>query len=57
MHAVCRIPEVQNFQTIQGRGVTGVVDAREVMVGNDALMDEHGVTRAQVEDQHVGSTV
>ena len=51
------IPEVQDFQTIQGRGVTGLVDAREVMVGNDALMDEHGVTRAQVEEQHAGSTV
>lgn len=51
------IPEVQDFQTIQGRGVTGVVEAREVIVGNEALMNEHGVTRADAEDQHVGSTV
>lgn len=52
-----QIPEVQDFQSIQGRGVTGVVEAREVMVGNEALMDEHGVTGAEAEDPHVGSTV
>ncbi len=52
-----QIPEVQDFQTVHGRGVTGVVDAREVMVGNDALMDERGVTRAQGANQHAGSTV
>ena len=51
------IPEVQDFQTIHGRGVIGVVEAREVMVGNDALLDEHGVPRTEVEDRHVGSTV
>ena len=39
---------MQDFQTIQGRGVTGVVEAREVIVGNEALMNENGVTRAAV---------
>ncbi len=52
-----RIPDVQDFQTIHGRGVIGVVEAREVMVGNEALLDEHGVARAEVEDRHVGSSV
>ena len=51
------IPEVQDFQTIHGRGVIGVVEAREVMVGNDALLDEHGVPRIEGEGRHVGSTV
>ena len=52
-----RIADVQDFQTSQGRGVIGVVDAREVMVGNEALLDEHGVAPATADDQHVGSTV
>jgi Cd2+/Zn2+-exporting ATPase len=37
------VPEPQNFQTIHGRGVIAVVDAREVMVGNEALLEEHAV--------------
>ena len=52
-----QIAEVQDFQTIQGRGVIGVVDAREVMVGNEALLAEHGVLPATEENRHVGSTV
>jgi heavy metal translocating P-type ATPase len=37
------IPEPQDFRTIHGRGVIAVVEAREVMVGNKALMEEHAV--------------
>jgi Zn2+/Cd2+-exporting ATPase len=37
------IPEPQDFQTIHGRGVTAVVDEREVIVGNEALLEEHAV--------------
>jgi Cd2+/Zn2+-exporting ATPase len=37
------IADPQDFQTIHGRGVIAVVDAREVMVGNEALLEEHGV--------------
>lgn len=52
-----QLPDVQEFQTIHGRGVIGLVEAREVMVGNDALLDEHGVAAAGVERRHPGSTV
>lgn len=51
------IAEVHDFQTIQGRGVIGVVDAREVMVGNEALLTEHGVAPATADAPHAGSTV
>ena len=37
------VPEPENFQTIHGRGVIATVDAREVMVGNEALLEEHAV--------------
>ncbi len=43
------IPEVYDFQTIHGRGVVATVDAREVIVGNDALLDERGVSRPPTE--------
>ncbi len=52
-----QIADVQDFQTSQGRGVIGVVDAREVLVGNEAMMTEHGIAPATVEDRHAGSTV
>lgn len=38
------IPAVSDFRMIQGRGVIAQVDAREVMVGNEALLDEHAVS-------------
>ena len=37
------VPEADEFQTIHGRGVIAVVEAREVMVGNAALLEEHAV--------------
>ena len=33
----------QSFETIHGRGVIAIVDAREVIVGNEALLKEHAV--------------
>ena len=51
------IPDVQEFRTIHGRGVIGIVDAREIMVGNEALLDEHAVTRPETHDGHAGTTV
>ena len=33
----------QSFETIHGRGVIATVDAREVIVGNEALLKEHAV--------------
>jgi Zn2+/Cd2+-exporting ATPase len=39
------LPEPQDFRTVQGRGAIATVDAREVIVGNDALLDERSVMR------------
>lgn len=52
-----QIPDVQEFRTIHGRGVIGIVDAREVMVGNESLLDEHAVTRSEATDLDAGTTV
>jgi Zn2+/Cd2+-exporting ATPase len=51
------IPEVQDFKTIHGRGVAGVVDAREILLGNEALLDEHSITGISDGDSHAGSIV
>ena len=37
------LPEVESFETVHGRGVVAVVDARAIIVGNAALLDERGV--------------
>ncbi|MEQ1875707.1 MAG: heavy metal translocating P-type ATPase, partial [Bdellovibrionia bacterium] len=37
------IKSVENFQSLTGKGATGVVGGRTVMVGNRALMDENSV--------------
>ena len=36
-------PEPADFQTIHGRGVTAVVDAHQVLVGNESLLTERSV--------------
>lgn len=50
------VPDVEEFRTIHGRGVTALVEAREVLVGNQALMDEHAVARSR-ETEMPGGTV
>lgn len=52
-----QIPDVENFQTIHGRGVIGIVNAREIMVGNQALLDEHAVGRPESGGHPKGTTV
>jgi Zn2+/Cd2+-exporting ATPase len=37
------VAEAEGFQSIHGRGVVATVATREVLVGNDALLDERGV--------------
>jgi heavy metal translocating P-type ATPase len=37
------LPEVESFETVHGRGVIAVVEAREVIVGNAALLDDRAV--------------
>lgn len=45
------IPEPDNFEQIQGRGVKATVEGKVVLVGNAALLQENGVTlAAAVED-------
>lgn len=51
------IPEVQAFRTVHGRGVVGLVDAREILVGNEALLEEQAVARPESGNRHAGSTV
>lgn len=35
--------EIKQFQMLVGKGVTGIVDGREVLVGNEELLNEYGV--------------
>ncbi len=51
------IPEVQAFSTVHGRGVVATVDGRKVLVGNDALLGEHGVPSAGEEGAPSGPEV
>jgi Cd2+/Zn2+-exporting ATPase len=51
------IPEVQEFRTIHGRGVTGIVDSVEVMVGNQALLEENGIQLPDSPARHQGPIV
>lgn len=37
------LPDVADFKAIPGRGVSGTVDGKTVLIGNQALMAEHGV--------------
>ena len=34
---------VEEFESITGRGVSGIVGGRTYYVGNEALLDEHGI--------------
>jgi heavy metal translocating P-type ATPase len=48
------VPDADDFRTMHGFGVTAVVDAREVLVGNQALMDRHAVLTARHASADVG---
>jgi P-type Cu+ transporter len=37
------VPQASDFDSITGRGVVGVVDGRQVLLGNGVLMQERGV--------------
>lgn len=37
------LAEVENFDTVSGKGITGVVDGRAVALGNRALMEDSGI--------------
>jgi Cu+-exporting ATPase len=37
------LAEAESFQSVTGRGATGVVDGRAVVIGNEALMADYGL--------------
>jgi Cu+-exporting ATPase len=41
-----QVTEPDSFQSLTGRGVSGVVGSRAMTVGNEALMAEHGIATA-----------
>jgi Zn2+/Cd2+-exporting ATPase len=51
------LSEPQDFRTVHGRGVIATVEAREVIVGNDALLDEQAVQRPEIIDAYPGTSV
>ena len=51
------LSEAENFRTIHGRGVIAVVEAREVMVGNEALLADNSVSGVPEIAGRAGTTV
>ncbi|MBY0493824.1 MAG: cadmium-translocating P-type ATPase [Cyanobacteria bacterium] len=51
------LPEVEEFENVHGRGVSGRVGSRRVIVGNEAMLDDRGVTRPLDRVAHPGTTV
>jgi Cu+-exporting ATPase len=43
------LQEVANFASVTGKGVTGTIGGRRVIVGNAALLKDHGVASADLE--------
>jgi len=43
--------ELQDFEALRGKGVQGTVDGKSVLVGSRALLEEHGVDVAAMEDE------
>ena len=54
-----RLSDVNSFRSLTGKGVTGVVEGKEVAVGNSALMRQLGaeLTRGVGREQNQGKTV
>ncbi len=45
------LPDVKDFDTHTGKGVSGVVNQNKVWLGNQALMEEKGVSLERVKEQ------
>jgi Cu+-exporting ATPase len=45
------IPHTRDFQSHTGKGVTGIVDGRQVALGNAALLGEFGVDASSLDQQ------
>ncbi len=44
------LPAVSGFEAITGRGVAGIVDGHQILVGNEALFQERGLDVAGISD-------
>jgi Cu+-exporting ATPase len=42
------LSEPRGFETVAGHGVSGEIDAREILVGNTRLLEAHGVSTASL---------
>lgn len=55
--------QTTNFQSVTGKGVTGIIDGKEVALGNEKLMDAVGATLSEelkkeiLQEQQNGKTV
>lgn len=45
------LPQIQNFRTLRGLGVSGDADGRQVLLGNLALLNEHHVDTSSLDDE------
>lgn len=45
------LPQVDNFRTLRGLGVSGDVENRAVLLGNQALLRENGIDTAALDDE------
>lgn len=45
------LPQIQNFRTLRGLGVSGDAGGRQVLVGNLALLNEHHVDTSSLDDE------
>ena len=45
-----RLPAVENFRTLRGLGVSGEAEGHRLLLGNQALLNEHKIATAEIED-------
>ncbi len=55
--AVLEVPKPETFEFLQSRGVKATVEGREVLVGNAALLRDHGVVPPKPVHGQVGTVV
>ena len=46
-----KLGELRDFEAVRGKGVRGIVEGKSVLVGSRALLEEHGVAVAAMEDE------
>ncbi len=45
------LADAQDFEAVTGKGVTGIIDGKKVLLGNGALLADHGVDTASLVDR------